>query len=50
LWDKHPEEQAEHEDMKADEEEQPKPKRQNTVQMAQQVMDENTTTLDDDHD
>ena len=33
-----------------DAEMQPKPHRQNTVQIAQQVMDEHTTKLDDDHD
>jgi hypothetical protein len=50
LFDKHPEDQVEQDDMKADEEEMPKPKRQNTVANAQQVMDEHTTKLDDDHD
>ena len=45
--DKHPEEQQAH-PLLADEEEMPKPKRQNTVHLAQQVMDENTTKLDDD--
>ncbi|KAK5168002.1 uncharacterized protein LTR77_006569 [Saxophila tyrrhenica] len=50
LWEKHPQEQIEHDALKADEEEQPKPKRQGTLQLAQQVMDENTTELDDHHD
>lgn len=44
LWeDKHPEEQQ---NLDADEEAMPKSKRQNTLQVAQQVMDENTTKLD----
>ena len=47
FLDKHPEEQQA---LDADDEEHPKPKRQNTVQVAQQVMDEHTTKLDDDHD
>ena len=42
--DKHPEEQAP--TLQEDEEEMPKPKRQNTVQFAEQVMDEHTTKLD----
>ena len=51
LFDKHPEEQAdEAENLKVDEAEMPKPKRQNTVQVAQQVMDEHTTQLDDHSD
>lgn len=46
LWeDKHPEEQQ---TLDADAENMPKPKRQNTLQVAQQVMDENTTQLDGD--
>ena len=36
--------------MDEDEEEMSKPQRQNTVQTAVQVMDENTTKLDNDHD
>lgn len=49
LWEKHPEEQVEHEHLVADENAQPKPKRQGTLMMAQQVMNENTTELDDHH-
>lgn len=46
LWqDKHPEEQQ---NLDQDEQAMPKPKRQNTVEMAQQVMDEHTTKLEDD--
>ena len=46
LWeDKHPEEQQ---NLEADAEATPKPKRQSTLEVAQQVMDENTTKLDGD--
>ncbi|KAK3702138.1 hypothetical protein LTR37_015113 [Vermiconidia calcicola] len=46
--DKHPEEQQYPQTLQQDEEEMPQPKRHDTLQFAQQVMDENTTKLDHD--
>ena len=49
LWADKPAED-EPENLKQDEEQETKAKRQETVHLAQQVMDENTTKLDKDHD
>ena len=49
LWTAKPAE-GEAESLKNDEEEKTKAKRQDTLNLAQQVMDENTTKLDQDHD
>lgn len=49
LWAEKPAED-EPENLKQDEEQETKAKRQETVNLAQQVMDENTTKLDKDHD